>query len=180
MNYLLFEYFFYIFAIYIKYRFAMEEYKFFNPNVLVSNYGRVSFLKYKTHTTYGTLTENGRYVVIISQKKYQVHRLVWNVFNGEIPDGYHIHHIDENPQNNHLDNLALMPSNEHLKMHKTGKHRSKETKQKMSISKKGCIPWNKGKQMSDEQKQKLTGKKRSLESRQKMSIAAKARYEKIC
>lgn len=36
-----------------------------------------------------------------------VHRLVWLTFNGEIPKGLEINHIDENKDNNRLDNLEL-------------------------------------------------------------------------
>lgn len=44
----------------------------------------------------------------------RIHRLVYETFVGEIPKGYHIHHIDENKQNNNLDNLKMLSSKEHL------------------------------------------------------------------
>lgn len=44
---------------------------------------------------------------------------------------------------------------------------------KISASKKGTIPWNKGKKASLEHRAKLTGKKRSTEARAKMSAAKK-------
>ena len=37
-----------------------------------------------------------------------VHRLVWQNFVGEIPDGLEIDHIDGNPRNNSLTNLQLL------------------------------------------------------------------------
>lgn len=48
------------------------------------------------------------------QKHYKVHRLVWSAFNGQIPQGYEINHIDENPSNNRLENLNLMTHKENI------------------------------------------------------------------
>lgn len=41
-------------------------------------------------------------------KCFRVHRLVWMAFNGEIPDGYEVNHIDEDKTNNRLINLNIM------------------------------------------------------------------------
>jgi hypothetical protein len=37
-----------------------------------------------------------------------VHRLVWSSFFGEIPDGYHVNHIDGDKSNNALSNLECV------------------------------------------------------------------------
>lgn len=42
------------------------------------------------------------------------HRLVWEAFNGPIPDGLVINHIDANPRNNHLDNLEAVTQAENI------------------------------------------------------------------
>ena len=47
----------------------------------------------------------------------QLHRAVWEYHNGEIPKGYHIHHIDGNIDNNDISNLECIPAREHLSMH---------------------------------------------------------------
>ncbi|MBQ7023530.1 MAG: HNH endonuclease [Akkermansia sp.] len=39
---------------------------------------------------------------------FLVHRLVWEVFNGPIPEGMTVNHKDENKLNNSLSNLELM------------------------------------------------------------------------
>lgn len=39
------------------------------------------------------------------EKRVFVHRLVWEAFNGPIPDGLTINHKDGDKANNHLDNL---------------------------------------------------------------------------
>lgn len=46
------------------------------------------------------------------QKTWQVHRLIWTVVNGKIPEGMQINHIDENPLNNSISNLNLMTPKE--------------------------------------------------------------------
>jgi hypothetical protein len=50
-------------------------------------------------------------------KDRQMHRDVWEYHNGIIPFGYEIHHIDENPSNNEINNLAMLSSTEHKKLH---------------------------------------------------------------
>ena len=46
------------------------------------------------------------------QKKYSVHRFVWECFNGIIPDGKVIDHINENKEDDRLCNLQLMTPRE--------------------------------------------------------------------
>ena len=51
---------------------------------------------------------NGRsWYVEVKQKNYQLHRVVWEMINGRIPEGFTIDHIDRNPSNNNLNNLRL-------------------------------------------------------------------------
>lgn len=47
----------------------------------------------------------------------RLHRVVWEAFNGEIPDGCHIHHRDGDRANNHPSNLELLTPDEHRKEH---------------------------------------------------------------
>lgn len=46
-----------------------------------------------------------------------IYRDVWQYYNGEIPDGYVIHHVDENPDNNAIENLQCMTQAEHRRLH---------------------------------------------------------------
>lgn len=47
-----------------------------------------------------------------------LHRDIWRDRNGrEIPDGWHIHHVDHNPFNNDPDNLKALPPAEHAQQH---------------------------------------------------------------
>ena len=45
-------------------------------------------------------------------KFYYVHRLVWEAFNGSIPEGLQVNHINEIKSDNRLENLNLMTPKE--------------------------------------------------------------------
>lgn len=45
------------------------------------------------------------------------YRSIYRKYKGPIPAGYHIHHIDGNPWNNHSDNLVALTPEEHYKVH---------------------------------------------------------------
>ena len=55
---------------------------------------------------YVVLSKNG------FAKPFTIHRLVWQTFVGEIPEGMQCNHIDEDKENNRLKNLNLMTSKE--------------------------------------------------------------------
>ena len=46
------------------------------------------------------------------KKKYYVHRLVYEAFNGQIPEGLQVNHINEIKTDNRLENLNLMTAKE--------------------------------------------------------------------
>lgn len=47
----------------------------------------------------------------------RLHNYIWQKYNGDIPKGYHVHHVDENKENNDISNLELLPSYAHLSLH---------------------------------------------------------------
>lgn len=49
------------------------------------------------------------------QTKYCAHKFVWETFNGKIPEGFEIDHIDNNKMNNKLSNLQLLTHTENCK-----------------------------------------------------------------
>lgn len=65
-----------------------------------------------------------------------VHRIIWETFNSEIPDGYEIDHINTIKTDNRLCNLRLVTSKENKNNPLTLIHLSKAMK--------GHTPWNKG------------------------------------
>lgn len=138
-----------------------KEIEGYESKYLISNYGRIKsknyhntgrdeFLKIQTN-------RNGYQHISIwykgETKMYSIHRLVWKTFKGEIPEGYEVNHMDENPSNNRLDNLNLLTHKENMNWGT-------------------CI---------ERMASKLKGRKHSEETKQKMSKAGKGRYnEKNC
>lgn len=49
--------------------------------------------------------------------KNLMHRYVWTWYNGNIPKGYEIHHIDFDRSNNNISNLQLVSRSEHRRIH---------------------------------------------------------------
>lgn len=75
------------------------------------------------------------------QYPIKFHRFIWECANGDIPEGYDIHHKNEDKLNNSISNLELMKRFEHNHLHKQGenhpmygKKASVETRKKMSAS----------------------------------------------
>jgi len=54
-----------------------------------------------------------------SNKTFLLHRLIWTYFNGDIPEGMQIDHIDGNHLNNHLDNLQVITQKENIRKRPT-------------------------------------------------------------
>ncbi len=77
-------------------------------------HGKIDYNKPRLHSI--KADKDGYFEVCISlvvenkQKRiyYRVHRLIWETFKGEIPNGLTVDHIDKNVQNNDLSNLRLL------------------------------------------------------------------------
>lgn len=61
--------------------------------------------------------DNGYYQGYVNGVKMRLHRYVYICEIGEIPEGYHIHHIDFNKDNNDASNLIALSPCDHLKLH---------------------------------------------------------------
>jgi len=72
------------------------------------------------------------HIPIISRKMY-VHRLVWWAFNRKPEPDEDIHHKDNNPQNNHIDNLECLAYRDHCSLSSYGENNkaSKLTEKKV-------------------------------------------------
>lgn len=65
------------------------------------------------NTLAGTLPNNSDYRrVSISNKIYLEHRIIWIYFNGLIPKGMFIDHINQNKKDNSIENLRLCTRSE--------------------------------------------------------------------
>lgn len=47
----------------------------------------------------------------------RLHRMVWQYHNGLIPQGFHVHHVDGNRNNNDISNLELKDAKKHISEH---------------------------------------------------------------
>lgn len=56
----------------------------------------------------GTVSKHGYWIVDIRGKKKRVHRLIWEMLVGPIPDGFVVDHIDGDPKNNTIKNLRVV------------------------------------------------------------------------
>lgn len=97
------------------------------PNYEVSNWGRIFIVKNGTRVEKLPRPCNNRerYLNIRlwnngQKKKICVHNLVAKVFLGEIPDGYVVDHINNNPSDNYVTNLQIVTIAENGK--KAAKH----------------------------------------------------------
>lgn len=82
-------------------------------NYSIDSYGNIS--KRRGEGFIRTLPNRNGYLVFTTKDdkgrtvNYFVHRLVYETFVGEIPEGMTIDHIDGNKLNNHITNLQLLP-----------------------------------------------------------------------
>lgn len=47
----------------------------------------------------------------------RLHRYIYEKYNGKIPEGMQVHHIDHNKDNNEISNLMLLTRKEHDRIH---------------------------------------------------------------
>lgn len=61
----------------------------------------------KSGNIYCNEDRDGYIRVRISGREYRAHRIIWEMFNGPIPEGLLIDHIDGDVYNNRIENLRL-------------------------------------------------------------------------
>lgn len=57
------------------------------------------------------------YIRFNSYKKL-AHRVIWEIYNGPIPEGMIIHHINGDKKDNRIDNLKMVSFIEHMVLHR--------------------------------------------------------------
>lgn len=55
-------------------------------------------------------------------RRTMTHRMVWSFFNGPIPDGHLVHHLDHEKTNNLPENLVAEPASHHAHYHTSRRH----------------------------------------------------------
>lgn len=76
------------------------------------------------------------------RKGRRLHREVWQYHNGEVPSGYHVHHIDGDRSNNSIENLALMEGRDHLSEHMKAPDRVEHSKKAIEIARVAASKWH--------------------------------------
>jgi HNH endonuclease len=72
----------------------------------------------------------------------RLHRYIWEKYNGKIKDGYHVHHIDGNKDNNSIENLQLITKKKHLKIHANTPEHLEKCKKYIEIARKYASVWH--------------------------------------
>lgn len=119
------------------------------------------------------------FTLALKNKKYKgklLYRMIWeNYWRTSIPKCCVVHHIDENPLNNEIENLKCIPVHLHDSLHNKGKKLSIETRKKLSEAFKGKDSPMLGKRHTEKTLRKMSevkkGKKPSEKTKRLMSIA---------
>lgn len=77
----------------------------------------------------------GRY---FQRKGVRLHRKVWEYYNGPIPIGFHVHHIDGDRTNNKIENLELIPAKKHTQRH----HAQGDCNEDIAKAQKAACKWH--------------------------------------
>ena len=78
-----------------------------------AEYSRKPDTKSKTRSKYYSLSEKSKRGIFPSE----LHRAVWEFYNGKIPKGYVVHHKDLNKDNNEIENLECISMADHNRLH---------------------------------------------------------------
>ena len=76
------------------------------------------------------------------RKGVRLHRAVWEKHHGEIPEGYHVHHKDENRRNNEPENLELLPGRVHLSHHMSSEKQKERSRSSIEKARPGAAKWH--------------------------------------
>jgi hypothetical protein len=66
----------------------------------------------KAGTSVGWVSDSGYLITTINGKKFRVHRIIWELHNGQIPVGLEIDHINRDRLDNRIENLRLATRHE--------------------------------------------------------------------
>lgn len=72
-----------------------------------------------------------------------LHIEIWKAVHGEVPAGYHIHHIDGNTLNNSIENLECISPKEHMQEHFSRPERLEKAREHIENIRPLAIAWHK-------------------------------------
>ena len=87
----------------------ISDYVYYEDGKLFNKVGRGNI---KAGKELGTLTNKGYLSCTVVGKTWKVHRLIYTLLKGKIPDGLQIDHINGNKTDNRIENLRLVTNQE--------------------------------------------------------------------
>lgn len=97
-------------------------FKSYNNNYYVSNNGEV-YSTYKRELLKHSIDIDGYHRIDLHEKHIKIHKLVYLVWCGKIPDGMQVNHYDDNKDNNYYKNLYLGTQKENIADCERNNHR---------------------------------------------------------
>lgn len=76
------------------------------------------------------------------RKGKRLHRMVWEYNNGPIPDGYEVHHVDGDKSHNDIENLQLLPREEHGRLHMRDPDRKEQSRRAIATAAEFSKKWH--------------------------------------
>lgn len=89
------------------------------PGSRVAEYAVVDRIVYKgiEYRRYPNAKRRNNRVYYVATGGAHLHRVIYKEHYGPIPDGWHVHHKDDNPLNNDPGNLEALPRSRHARHH---------------------------------------------------------------
>lgn len=93
---------------------SFSDYFYYDPSSPSCLRNKVSRRSARVDMPQGTLGNRGYWQIRLLGERYVQHRIVWELFNGPIPEGKIIDHIDRNKSNNRIENLRLTDHSQNM------------------------------------------------------------------
>lgn len=90
----------------------------------------------KAGTLAGNVNQSGYVRIKYRGEKFLAHRIVWEMYNGSIPEGMQVDHINHDRTDNRIENLRLVNANE------SGKNQKASVRNKSGVV---GVSWKKSK-----------------------------------
>ena len=125
----------------------IENYDVENISKRVKNSGRKQNIKHEPKWYKGKKfyrKPNGYYKLPYEHGGTYMHRFVWADIHGEIPPGYHIHHINGDKSDNRIDNLECIQASKHTRLHSRSSKwiGSEENKKQIKLAGEKAKEWH--------------------------------------